>query len=154
MSVLCGVHPGMFSTLGDIIEYTGGCSVSTLGWYHEYTGVFSTVGDTMSTDGLPLGGYHEYTGGYHDECGDIMSTPEDVQNTGISIQIHLFSQWPFPTFIMILPRCSHDIPSVYWTPSVYSWYPPLYSWYPPVHWTFPRCTTHPPGVLYRHYAGW
>ena len=65
------------STLGDIIEYTGG--------YHEYTGecsvqwvdtmsklgVFSTLGDTMSV-------------------GDIMSTPGDVQYIGVSIQIQLF----------------------------------------------------------------
>ena len=39
-----------FQCTGDIM--------STVGGYHEYTGVFST-----------LGGYHEYTGGYHDKCG-------------------------------------------------------------------------------------
>ena len=33
----------MLSTLGDIIEYTGG--------YHEYTGELGTVGDSMSTPG-------------------------------------------------------------------------------------------------------
>ena len=32
----------------------------SVGEYHEYTGVFSTLGDIIST----LGGYHEYTGGY------------------------------------------------------------------------------------------
>ena len=31
-------------------------------------------------------------GGYYDECGDIMSTPGDVQYTGVSVQIQLFSQ--------------------------------------------------------------
>ena len=41
-------------------------------------GVFSTVGDTMMS------------------VGDIMSTPEDVQFTGVSIKIQLFSQWPSP----------------------------------------------------------
>ena len=45
----------MFSTSGDV-QYIGGCSV--------HRGVFSTLGDTMSTSG----GYHEYIG------GDIMST--------------------------------------------------------------------------------
>ena len=33
-------------------------------------GVFSTVGDIMST----VGRYLEYRGGYHDKCGDILST--------------------------------------------------------------------------------
>ena len=61
----CAVHCGMFSTLGDITEYAGG--------YHEYTG---GVQDS---------------GGYHDECG-VMSTPGDVQYTGVPIQIQLFSQ--------------------------------------------------------------
>ena len=28
------------------------------------------------------GGYYEYTRGYHDVCGVIMSTPGDVQYTG------------------------------------------------------------------------
>ena len=39
------------STLGGV-QYIRG--------YHEYTGVFST-----------LGGYHEYTGGYQDACGGL-----------------------------------------------------------------------------------
>ena len=30
---------------------------------------------------LTLGGYHEYTGGYQDACGVIMSTPGGVQYT-------------------------------------------------------------------------
>ena len=55
-----------------------------------------------------------------------MSTPGYVQYTGVSIQIQLFSQWPSPTFIMISPRCTPDIP---------------------------HCTHGIPGVLHMHYAG-
>ena len=55
---------GMFSTPGGYHEYSGG-----IPWVHQ--GVFSTLGDIMST-----------LGAYHDECGDIMSTLRDVQNTG------------------------------------------------------------------------
>ena len=57
----------MLSTLGDIIEYTGGDIMSR-------PGMFSTVGDTMMS------------------MGDIMSTPGHVQYTGVSIQSQLFSQ--------------------------------------------------------------
>ena len=61
-----------------------------------------TAGDTMMSVGDIMsrvrsvqytGGYHEYTGRYHDECRGIsLSTPRDVQYTGVSIQIQLFSQ--------------------------------------------------------------
>ena len=76
----------MFSTLGDIIEYTGGCSVHGRD-IKSTPGVFSTVGDTMSTQGdtMMSVGYIMSTagvfstpgdtmrklGGYHDECGGI-----------------------------------------------------------------------------------
>ena len=59
------MHWGIsLSTLGDITEYIGGCSVH---W-----------GDTMSAAGdimMSMGGIMstavgvQYTGGYHDECG-------------------------------------------------------------------------------------
>ena len=62
------------------VQYSGGTMMS-VGDIMSTAGVFSTLGDTMGT-----------LGGYHDECGDIMSTPEDVQYTEISIQIQLFSQ--------------------------------------------------------------
>ena len=65
------------STLGDTMMNVGG--------YHEYSGVFSTLGDAMIS------------------VEDIMSTPGDVWYTGVSIQIQLFSQRPSPTFIMISP---------------------------------------------------
>ena len=65
------------------VQYRGGCSVP---W-----GVFSTVGDIMST----VGGYHEYrggiswvpwgvfstVGGYHDKCGGISWVPWGVFST-------------------------------------------------------------------------
>ena len=132
---VCAVHQGIVSTLGDIIEYTGG--VQYTGGYHSvHRGVFSTLGGYHSVHrGVfsTVGGYHEYSSWYHDECGDIISTPGDVQYTGVSIQIQLFAHWASPTFIMISPHCTHDIRPVHWDP-------PLY------------CT--PPGVLHRHYAGW
>ena len=62
--------------------------MSTLGGV-QYTGeIMSTAGDTI----MSVGGYHEYTGGYHNKCGDIMSTLKIVQYTGVCIQIQLFSQ--------------------------------------------------------------
>ena len=47
------------------VQYRGGCSVL---W-----GVFSTVGDIMSTVGgyLEYRGGVQYRGGYHDKCGGI-----------------------------------------------------------------------------------
>ena len=48
-------------------------------------GVFSTVGDIMSS----VGGYLEYRGGCHDARGDIMSTVEGVQYRG-GINLLLF----------------------------------------------------------------
>ena len=57
----------MCSTVGGA-QYCGGCSVL---W-----GVFSTMGDIMSTVGgyLEYRGGAQYRGGYHDKCGDILST--------------------------------------------------------------------------------
>ena len=47
------------------VQYRGACSVP---W-----GVFSTVGDIMSTVGgyLEYRGGVQYRGGYHDKCGGI-----------------------------------------------------------------------------------
>ena len=48
--------------------------------------------------------------------GDIMSTLGDVQYTGVSIQIRLFSphlSWCPPTVLMISSHCTHDIPPLY-----------------------------------------
>ena len=65
----CSVHWGVFSTSG------GGCSVhqevfSTSGKYHGY------IGDTMRTSGDV-----QYIKGYHDACGDIISTSGDTMST-------------------------------------------------------------------------
>ena len=48
------------------VQYRGGCSVP---W-----GVFSTVGDIMSTMGgyLEYRGGFQYRGGYHDKCGGYL----------------------------------------------------------------------------------
>ena len=86
--------PGMFSTPGVIIEYTGGCSVhwgitlSTPGGVEYTGGIMSTLRDTVMS------------------VGDIMSTPGDVQYIAVFIQIQLCSQRPSPTFIMISPLYS------------------------------------------------
>ena len=54
-------------SVGDIMSTPGGV---------QYTGdTLNTLGDTMMSE---CGGYHEYT--------------RDVQHTGVSIQIQLFSQ--------------------------------------------------------------
>ena len=53
-------------------------------------GVFSTVGDTMSTMGgyLEYRGGVQYRGGYHDKCGGyleyrgVFSTVGDIMSTG------------------------------------------------------------------------
>ena len=107
------------------VQYTGGCSVH---WGVQYTG-----------------GIIEYTGGCSVHWGHIMSTPGDVQYTGVSpgvsIQIQLFSRWPSPTFIMISPWYTHLI-----FPQCTE-HPPVYSWYP-------SGLLHIPGVLHRHYSGW
>ena len=81
------------------VQYTGGCSVhwgislsaqgvfSTLGDIIEYTGVFSTLGNIMNTQGV-----FSTLRGIMMSVVDIMSTLGDVQYTGVSIQIQLFSQ--------------------------------------------------------------
>ena len=57
----------ILSTVGDV-QYRGR--------YLEYHGVFSTVGDIMSSVGVILSmvGATQYRGGYHDAHGDIMNT--------------------------------------------------------------------------------
>ena len=67
-----------------------------------------------------------YIGGNHDECGGILLAHQGVFSTlegyheggihwgiyhdyiGVSIQIQLFFQLPFPTLITISPRCTLD----------------------------------------------
>ena len=87
------------------------------------TGLFSTLEGTMSTPGdvqyiggyheyIREGGYHEHIGGcsvhwgYHDACGDIMSTLGDIMSTsGFSIEIEMIYQ--------ISPPHASDIPLMY-----------------------------------------
>ena len=60
------------------VQYHGGCSVP---W-----GVFSTVGDIMSTVGgyLEYRGGVQYRGGYHDKCGGYLEYRGGVQYRGVS----------------------------------------------------------------------
>ena len=108
-----------------------GDTMMSVGDIMSTAGVFSTLGDTMSTLGDTM-----------ISVGDVLSTPGDVQCTGVSIQIQLFSQWPSPTFIMISPWCTHDIPQCTEHPPVYSSYPLTVFMIPPwcaeLH--TPRCT--------------
>ena len=53
-----------------------------VGGYLEYCGVFSTVGDIMST----VGGYLEYHGGCSVPWGDIMMHVGDIMSTVGGVQ--------------------------------------------------------------------
>ena len=75
----------------------------SVGGYHEYSGGCSVhSGDTMSTLGdtiMSLGGYHEYTRGCSVHWGFHTNS--------------IVFPMTFSTFIMISPKCTHDIPLVY-----------------------------------------
>ena len=60
----------------------------------------SKVGNIMSTLGVfsTLGGYHEYTGGYHDKC----------RGRSLGKQLNLYGN----PGVLNIPRCTHDTPSV------------------------------------------
>ena len=118
------VHRGIFSTLGDITDFTGGCSVHWgcsvqwgISWVHR--GVFSTVGDSMST-----------LRWYHDEC------------RGISwVHRGMFSTLGFPYKFNCFPN---DLPPhLSWYLQAYSWYPPTVLMISPTVLNIPRCTAHP-----------
>ena len=79
-------------------------------------------------------------GAYHDECGDIMSTPGDVQYTGVRFHTNsIVFPMTFPHIYHDPPRCTHDISQC--THDI-----PQRSEHPPLYFTLP-------GVLHRHYAG-
>ena len=93
-------HEGYHDKCGRISEYCGGVQ------YHG--DIMSTVGDIMSTVGVILStvGDTQYSGGYHDAHGDVMSNVREI-------------------------FCYLSTPMVLNTPKV----PPRYSdykeWYPP-----------------------
>ena len=101
----------MFSTLGDIIEYTGGIFEYTAESV-KYSGqTMSTPGDTM----MSVEGYHEYT-------GDTMTSVEDIMK-----HRGMFSTLGFPykfdCFLNYLPphlSRYHGIPQCTEHPPVYS----------------------------------
>ena len=87
---------------------------STLGGYHDacgwilcvHQGMFSSLGDTMSTSGV----YHEYIRGCSVHWGDIM------MHVGEQVDRSLSSSIENPDVLNIsqcahdIPRCTHDIP--------------------------------------------
>ena len=149
---VCAVHQGMFSTQGDITEYTG-------------RGVFSTLGDITSTPGDTMNGVWDImsTAGVSSTLGDTMST---LGGGGVPWRVWEISwvhtggcsvHWGFhtnsvvflmtsPTFVMIFPWCSHDIPQCIEHPQ---------STHDIPHRThdIPQCTVQPSNILHRHYAG-
>ena len=108
---VCAVPWGVFSTVGDIM--------STVGGYLEYRGVFSTVGDIKS-----IVGDVQYRGGFHDARGDIMSTvggksfviwvPHGTEHPHGTHDIpHMHHDIPHGTQRMVSPYGTHDIPHMH-----------------------------------------
>ena len=110
--------------------------MSTMGGYHEYIGGRSVhrgyhdeCGDIMSTSGMfsTSQGYHEYIRGYHEYIGGCSVHRRDIM-------IHVGEQLDKIISISIdnsdvlnIPRCTHDIPRcTHDIPLIYSWYPPMY----------------------------
>ena len=119
-------------------------------------GVFSTLGDTMSTSGA----YHESIGGvqYIEGCsvhrgvfstlggaqyirgcsvhrGDVMGTLRVFSSLGGYHEYFGVFNRNRKAFVTLLPRCIHDIPPMYlcYPPNVLNNPPPMYSWYPPMY---------------------
>ena len=78
---MCAVPWGVLSTVGGI-QYHGGMSRVPWGDMLSTVGVFSTVGDIMST----VGGYLEYRGGCSVPCADIMMHVGDIMSTVGGVQ--------------------------------------------------------------------
>ena len=136
-------YRGVFSTVGDIM--------STMRNNLEYCGVFSTVGDIMSTMGVILssvgvfntvGDIMMHVGEYHEYCGG-------VQYCGGIPSFEIWVPWGISCYMW-------GISGVLWGCSV-PWgtqitkdfphgteHPPWYSWYPPRYWTPPRYSRYPP----------
>ena len=150
-----------FYTVGGA-QYRGG--VQYRGGYHEYRGGYLEYrGGVQFRGGLswvPWGGYREYRGVFS-TVGDIMSTVEGVQYCWEK-NLLLFE---YPA-VLNSPHGTHDIPPWYsnfkgwylpryWTPSTVLMISPRASWYPPRYWTSPMVLkitptlhmTDPPTVL-------
>ena len=87
--------------------------MSTLGDVQYIRGYHDACGDTMSTSRDTMstsGGYMSTSGGYHEYIGGFCSTLR------FSIEIERFLPTCSPTCIMIspivlnIPQCTHDIP--------------------------------------------
>ena len=159
---------GVFSTVGDTILWnlsTVGGYHDTCGGYHEYRGVFNTMGYSNNKRFSPHGTEHPpryswYPHVHHDIPPWYWTSPTVLKITPHSTHdIPHGTEHPHGT--QDIPHIYHDIPTVLNTPTVlkisphgthdipprYSWYPPRYSWYPPRYWK-------PPTVLHTHYTGW
>ena len=94
------------STVGRYLEYHGGCSVpwgyhDACGGYHEYRGVFSTMGGYYPLKFEYCGGYHDARGRYHEYHGGC-SVPWGTQITK-----------DFPPTVLNTLHGTHDIPHVH-----------------------------------------
>ena len=138
----CSLHRGVFSTLGEIM--------STLG-------VFITLEGTMSASGK--GGYHEYIGGCSVNWGTswcMWGIPWVHWGMFSTSGYHEYI-WGYHEYIWVFirnwkdlsscsPTCPHDVPLMYWTSPLYSWYSPwcTHDIPPDVLMVFPQCTEHLP----------
>ena len=145
----CAVHWKMLITLGEYHWVHRGCSVHW-GDIMSTLGVFSTVGDTMSTPGGA-----QYTGGYHDECRGYHEYSEECSvHWGFHTNSIVFPM-TFPNIYHDIPQCTHDIPhnthDIPWCtehPLLYCT-PPVYCkdimQGDKVHWKLAPWTGHQPG---------
>ena len=76
-------HGGYLEYRGGQTEYREGCSVP-LGYLEYRRGCSILWRAKLSI----VEGYLEYRGGYHDTCGDIISTMGDIQYPYFHIQYH------------------------------------------------------------------
>ena len=104
----CAVHPGMFSTLRDVSEYTRGCSV-------QWGDTMSSQGDTM----MSVGEYHKYTGGCSVHWGFhtnsiVFPMTFYMISPGVLMISCQCTEYPAPSVVVISPRCTEH-PAVYCT---------------------------------------
>ena len=160
----CSVRRGVFSTSGGYHEYIGGVQyIGGISWVHQ--GMFSTLGDTMSTSGYTMstsGGISWVHQGCSVHRGVIMMHMGEKVGKNLSISIEnsnvlnisrctehppMYS-WYLPDVLMISPWCIHGIPPCIMVSQMYSWYPSDVLNIPPcTHDIPPMYSWYPPNVL-------